>query len=76
MLPFLKDNQDVAMSKPIERIHRSDKSDYDLLDAVAEDMMAAFKSGDVGRLKSALESYAEHLRDMDSVQDQQLMEGT
>ncbi len=76
MLPFLRDNQDVAMSKPIERIHRSDDSDYSLLDAVAEDMMAAFKSGDVKRLKAALESYAEHLQSVDAEQDQQLMEGT
>ncbi len=76
MLPFLRDNQDVAMSKPIERIHRSDDSDYSLLDAVAEDMMAAFKSGDVKRLKAALESYAEHLQSVDAEQVQQLMEGT
>lgn len=75
MLPFLKDNQDVAASKPIERIHRSDGSDYDLLDAVAEDMMGAFKTGDAKRLKSALQSYAEYLQDMDAEQDQQLMKG-
>lgn len=75
MLPFLKDKTDVAASMPPETKRVSDGSDYELLDAVAEDMLSAFKAGDRGRLKSALQSFAEYLQEMDEEQDEQLMQG-
>lgn len=51
---------------------RDDKeeSDYSMLDAIAEDMMSAFKSGNVRMLKEALASYKEHIAEEDEVKDE------
>lgn len=57
---------------PAENISHSDKSgqEYSMLDAIAEDMMHAIKSGNIEMLKYALESYKEHIAEEDRVEDE------
>lgn len=77
MLPFLKNSKEASVAGPMETIERSpdDGAEPDLLDAVADDILSAVAAKDKGLLKSALEAFAEHLQDMDSQQDQSMMEG-
>lgn len=76
MLPFLKDHKDGgASAQPVQKMKVSDKGDYDLLDAVADDMLAAFKAGDRDLLKDALQSFKEHLQAEDEELDEQLFAG-
>lgn len=65
MLPFRKNQDDGVGVGPVETLERKpdDDAEYAMLDAVAEDMMAAFKSGDVKALKEALEALCEHVQD-------------
>ncbi len=73
-LPFLKNRDDGVGVGPVEAIERKpdEEGDYDMLDAVAEDMMAAFKSGDVKALKEALEALVDHVKAQDVVQDEEM----
>lgn len=77
MLPFLRKKQEAAIAQPVDVIERKpdDDSGYDIIDAIAEDMLAALEKKDKGMLKSALASLCEYLQDMDEQQDQQLKEG-
>lgn len=77
MLPFLKNRDDGAASMPMETKERSPDEDasYDMLDAVAEDLLMAIEKKDKSLLKSALSALCDHLQDMDSQQDQSMMEG-
>ncbi len=68
-LPFLK-NREGSMSGPVETIEREHDEDFDMLDAVAGDMLDAFKKGDKGLLKSALEALVEHVQAEDMEQDE------
>lgn len=68
MLPFLQD-KDGVMAQGV------DSEEYGSMDAIAEDMMSAFKNGDAKLLKSALQSLCEELKNEDSEQDKQLTEG-
>lgn len=75
MLPFLKNRQEGSASgnaedDPIERKH---DDDYDMLDAVAQDVLAAIAKKDVAMLKAALQSLCEHIQDQDIQQDQSMM---
>ncbi len=73
MLPFLKNKQEGGMSAPVDTIERTPDDDtpaFDALDAVADDLLAAFESKDKGLLKSALEALVEHIQDQDAEQDQ------
>ena len=70
MLPFLKNREDAAASLPAETQEREHDEDFDLLSAVAEDILAAIEKRDIKRLKSALEALCEHIQDLDSTQDQ------
>ena len=71
MLPFLK-NRDGGGVGPVESIEVTpdDGDDYDMLDAVAEDLLAAFETKDKGLLKSALEALVSHIQEADQAQDQ------
>lgn len=75
-LPFLKHRDDGVGVGPIESIERKPDEDtsMDMLDAVAEDMMAAFKKGDTKALKEALESLVTHIQMDDMAQDQEMAE--
>lgn len=73
MLPFLKNKQEGGAAGPVETIEREPdegSEKFDVLDAVAEDLLQALEQKDKGLLKSALEAFAEHLQDMDDQQDQ------
>lgn len=74
MLPFLKKRDDVAAVSVPETIARKpdDPADsYDMLDAVAEDMLLALEKKDKGLLKDALTALCEHLQDMDAETDKE-----
>lgn len=75
MLPFLK-NKEGSASAPVEHVEfgkeEGEPSEYGMLDAVAEDLMAAFEKKDLKMLKSALESFVEHIKSEDQSQDQEM----
>ncbi len=71
-LPFLK-NRDDGASMPVETKEREHDDTYDTLDAVADDMLAAFKKGDKGALKAALSAFADHIQSQDVAQDELTM---
>lgn len=77
MLPFLKNKQEGGVSMPVDTIEREpdEGSDYDMLDAVAEDLLSAIEKKDKALLKSALSALCDHMQSMDSQQDQSMMEG-
>lgn len=77
MLPFLKNRDEGGMSGPAEVVERKpdDDGEYDMLDAIAEDLLSAVEKKDKSLLKSALSALCEHLQSMDSQQDQSMMEG-
>ncbi len=70
MLPFLKNRDDAAVSTPVETKERGHDEDFDLLGAVAGDMIAAIESKDAKLLRSALEAFCEYIQDLDAAQDQ------
>lgn len=75
MLPFLRNKQEGAASSPVETIERlpDEGAEWDMLDAVAADLMMAFEKKDIKLLKNALESLCEHIMALDIEQDK--MEG-
>ncbi len=72
MLPFLK-NREGGMSGPVETIEREPdgEPEYDLLDAVAEDLLMALEKKDKKLLKEALSALIEHIQEEDHEQDQE-----
>lgn len=78
MLPILKRRHEGGMSAPIEVVERTPDEGaepFDMLDAVAEDLLMAIEKKDKKLLKDALAAFAEHLQSMDQEQDEQLMKG-
>jgi hypothetical protein len=73
MLPFLKEREGAA-SLPVDHKRIGPKEDYDLLSAIADDILAAVKTSSPPMLKAALSSFMNHIRDTDEMQDQ-TMEG-
>jgi hypothetical protein len=72
MLPFLKSKDDgvgVGPTDPIKRMPDKDGPSYDILDAIAEDMIAAVKSGKAVHLKTALQELISHIQTMDQMSD-------
>lgn len=75
MLPFLKHRDDgvgVGPTDPIERKPDEDSPSYDMLDAIAEDMLMAVEKKNKVHLKSALASLCAHIQTMDEEQDAQV----
>ena len=70
MLPFLKNRDDGVASGPAEVKEREHDEDFDLLGAVAEDLIAALHAKDAKMVRAALEALCEHIQDLDSAQDQ------
>lgn len=75
MLPFLKNKDDGVGVGPVEVKVRESDDGFDMLDAVAADILSAVENKDKGLLKAALTSLCEHLQDMDEKQDQETMKG-
>lgn len=75
MLPFLKNRDDGVGVGPVEVKERKPDEDkeFGTLDAVAHDLLAAIESKDVRYLKEVLSALCDHIQDMDSEQDQNLM---
>ncbi len=73
MLPYLK-NKEGGMSAPVESQERKHDEDFDMLDAVAGDLLQAIEKKDKAALKAALSALCDHIQDLDSEQDQ-MMEG-
>lgn len=73
MIPFLKNRNDAAASGPVETMERKsdDPPGFDMLDAVAEDLLTAFETKDKKLLREALESLCQHIADQDATQDQE-----
>lgn len=71
MLPFLKNRDDAAGSSPVEVLERKPDEDQglDMIDAVAEDILAAIAAKDKELLKQALESLVSHIQSQDQAQD-------
>lgn len=73
MLPFLKNRDDGVGVGPIETKTRDHDDGFDMLGAVADDMLNAVKKGDKAALKAALEALCDHIQSLDSEQDQTMM---
>ena len=71
-LPFLKQKQEASSSEPIDSITRKpDENDFDMLDAVVEDLMYAIEKKDKNVLKDALISLITYVQSMDAEQDEE-----
>jgi len=76
MLPFLKNKEAMVSSNAEDEVLKRKPDDgepYEMLDAIAEDMLAALESKDRGMLKSALEALCEYVRQEDMEQDESLI---
>jgi hypothetical protein len=67
-LPFLKRSEGSA-SSPVETLEREHDEDFDMLDAIAGDVLDAVKKGDKAMLKDALGAFVDHIQSLDAVQD-------
>jgi hypothetical protein len=77
MLPFLKNQKEGGMSGPVEieiRKTQDEDESYEMLDAIADDIMHAFEHKDRAVLKGALEALCGYIQEQDEIQDHE-MEG-
>lgn len=65
MLPWMKQQQEASASTPAE-------PELSMLDAVAEDMMNAFKNDDLAALRAALAELCDHIATADAAQDKDM----
>lgn len=77
MIPFLKKKQEASISGPVDEVKmrkpdEDSQMDFDLIDAIAEDIMEALHTNNVSTLKEALIAFAEHIKEQDEIQDQSL----
>ncbi len=70
MLPFLKHRDDGLGVAPVESKERKHDEDFDMLGAVAEDILQAIEKKDKAGLKAALGALCEHIQELDEEQDQ------
>ncbi len=69
MMPFQHKDQVVNENADDEPMRIGDGDDFDMLDAIAEDLLHAIESKDRSLLRDALEALCEHVLDRDEVQD-------
>jgi hypothetical protein len=67
MLPFLKDHHEGAASMPVA--HKEPEEQFDMLDAISDDLLTAIHSADKKLLKATLGALLEHIREIDERQD-------
>jgi hypothetical protein len=67
-LPFLKRSEGSA-SSPVETRVREHDEDFDMLDAIAGDVLDAVQKGDKAMLKDAFGALVDHIQSLDAVQD-------
>jgi len=67
-LPFMKRKEGSA-SAPAEPIMREHDEEFDMLDAIAEDLIMAVERKDKRMLKEALEALVMHIQEEDEEQD-------
>lgn len=75
MLPFLKNKHEGGMSGPVEIVEREtdEGSDsFEMIDAIADDILSAVSSKNKKLLKAALEALVEHIKEEDVIQDESL----
>lgn len=72
-LPFLKNRDDGVGVGPVETLQRKPDGEqpYDMLDAIADDLLSAMETKSKSHLKAALEALVSHIQDVDSEQDQE-----
>ena len=77
MLPFLKHKQEAIAGGPDDEIMRKpdEEEEYEMLDAIAEDILAAVGKKDVKLLKEALTSLVEHIKEDDRIEDAKTYSG-
>lgn len=70
-LPFTKNRDDGVGSSQTPVIERKpdEPKEFDMLDAVAEDLLAAIEKKDVTLVKEALSALASHISDQNSMED-------
>lgn len=76
MLPFQKNKQDSGYSmdyKHRESDEPLEDEEYEMLDAVAEDIFTAIDNRDSKLLKDALKSLIEYIEESDEQKDRELM---
>lgn len=73
MLPFLKERHEGGVSGPVDSIKRDhdEGADYDMLDAIVEDLLEAVNKKDKKLLRSCLEALIEHVQEEDEIQDEE-----
>lgn len=75
MLPFLKNKEAMVSDNAEDEVLRRKSDDgepFELLDAIAEDMLGAMEKKDRKLLRSALEALCEYVREEDIEQDESL----
>ncbi len=71
-IPFLKRKLEPNIAGDEDTIGRKpDSSEYEMLDAIAEDMMEAWDRKDKELLKAALESLCDYIAEEDEEQDEE-----
>ena len=66
MLPFVKERH---QAPDYETSDDTSEDEFDMLGAIAEDMIVAMHTKDKGLLRSALEAFKEELQAQDKIQD-------
>jgi hypothetical protein len=76
MLPFLRNRDDGVGVGTVETKERKpdDGDSYDMLDAIAEDLLLAVEKKNKAMIKAALESFMDHIQAVDVEMDKEMME--
>ncbi len=70
MLPFLKHQSDVVLDNAEDESDKfGDGDEYDILSAVAEDILHAVTTRDKSLLKATLSALCDYIKEEDEVQD-------
>ena len=74
MLPYLRNNKETGMVDSEETVERKpDRDNFDIFDALADDMLKAVERRDKDMLKSVLAALCTYLENRDEDQDQNMM---
>ena len=74
MLPYLRNDKETGMVDDDQSVERKpDRDNFDIFDALADDMLKAFERRDKDMLKNVLSAFATYLENKDEEQDQMEM---